>query len=393
MPHMDAAQLAEKTNAAIEGFISTQEKITDELRAATTENGEKSAEAIARADVLAGDIKGIAAQLLELQQNATDAAIAGSMDAQTLGEMVVKSDAYTQFNSGSADALKFQANTIIGEDGSGNPSDVLVAPERVDGIIIGGRRQLRIADILPQGNTSQNNVQYTRELTASMQAAETGEALALPESSITFESADAPVRLIGHHISVTEQVIDDAPMLKSYLDTTMRYGVDLQVDKQILNGAGTGVTLKGLTHADNHAAFTPTASETALDGVNRAVEAAFLAEFPPNAIIMNPQDWFAITRLKDGQDKYIIGNPQSAALPVLWGLPVVISASCTAGKFATGAFDIAAQVWTRKGVMVELFRENKDNAEKNLLTLRAQCRKALTVYRPASIQYGNLKSA
>ena len=104
---------------------------------------------------------------------------------------------------------------------------------------------------------------------------------------------------------------------------------------------------------------------------------------------MNPADWGKIERTKSTTGEYEFA-PNLAMTPTLWGLPVVVTNTMTAGKFMVGAMDIAAQVWNRQGVTVEMSEADDTNFQKNLVTVRAESRLALAIYRPASIQYGSL---
>ena len=117
------------------------------------------------------------------------------------------------------------------------------------------------------------------------------------------------------------------------------------------------------------------------------------ADFPATAVLLNPVDWAAIELLKDSQGRYIIGDPANGAAPSLWGLPVIQSNAITADTFMVGAFDMAATIHNREGVVVELSESDSDNFTKNLVTVRAERRLALTVERPASLRGGDLTPA
>lgn len=49
--------------------------------------------------------------------------------------------------------------------------------------------------------------------------------------------------------------------------------------------------------------------------------------------------------------------------------------------------------WNRQGTTVEIFDQNEDDVEKNLLTIRAEMRGAFTVFKPAALVYGALPDA
>lgn len=390
----DPVEIVRAHGETIQSVKDTQAAMAAQLEK-LSKNGEASAETVKTMNDMAENVKKMSAQILELEQHQTDNVNMGKAHVATLGDMVMESDAFKEYAAGSNSKMKYQANTIIGQEGSPlENSRTLVAPDRLPGIIPGAFRMLKVRDILPQAVTSSNAIEYVRELAYTNNSAETNEGVTKPESDITFELVNTPVKTIAHWLKASKQVLDDAPALRSYIDTRLRYGVEYRIDSQLLNGNGTNPNISGLLDDGNYTSFAGlTGAENALDLINAAIYEAMLADYPPTAIIMNPADWGAIERLKvnaGSDDRYIIGNPSSMMGPVLWGLPVVVTNAMPQGNFLLGAFDIAAQVWNREGVNVEMFEQDEDNVQKNLLTIRAEARAALAVYRPASLQYGSL---
>jgi hypothetical protein len=49
-----------------------------------------------------------------------------------------------------------------------------------------------------------------------------------------------------------------------------------------------------------------------------------------------------------------------------------------------------ATVYNRSGTVVEMFEQDGDNVQKNLITIRAEARLALAVETPAAALYGNI---
>src|SRR5690606_23044115 len=147
-----------------------------------------------------------------------------------------------------------------------------------------------------------------------------------PESDITFSLVDDPVRTIAHFIKASKQILDDAPMLQSYINRRMEHGVRHKLQTQVLSGDGTAPNISGLSDSGRHTAFTPETGENALDSLNRAKYAIIGADYSPNFIFMNPADWGAIERLKrgTGDDAYIasegngISYIQSGMTPTVW---------------------------------------------------------------------------
>ena len=104
---------------------------------------------------------------------------------------------------------------------------------------------------------------------------------------------------------------------------------------------------------------------------------------------MNPLDWADLTLAKKTDGSYLLANPASTTQEVIWGVPVVLSASVDTGKFMVGDFFAAATIYTHSGTVIEIFEQDGDNVQKNLLTIRAECRKALAVEVPAALIGGS----
>jgi len=82
-------------------------------------------------------------------------------------------------------------------------------------------------------------------------------------------------------------------------------------------------------------------------------------------------------------------GPIDALGPRIWGKRVVATNSITAGTFLVGAFTLGAQVWDRQDAAVQISYEDGDNFKKNMATILAEERLALTVYRPAAFIGGS----
>jgi HK97 family phage major capsid protein len=336
-----------------------------------------------------------ATDITELQQKLQSQVISGKADPKTLGDIVIKSEAYAQFAKGGASKFRIEANTITGTDGTDTPSDTLVQRQRLQGIIPGAFRNLRIQDILPEIQVNSNAFEYTRELAFTNNAAETKEGASKPQTDLTFELLTAPIRTIAHWIKVSTQILDDAPALKAYIDSRMTYGVELRLEQQLINGNGTGQNISGMLDTGNFTPFTPTVGDNALDTINRIIEAVELADYPVTGVLMHTSDWHEIERLKVGGDagtdeRYVVGNPLGIISRVLWGIPVIVTNSMVQGTVLAANFELAYMHLTRKGTVVEMFTQDDVNVQKNLVTVRGERRDGLASTRPASARAGDL---
>jgi HK97 family phage major capsid protein len=338
----------------------------------------------------------LADRLLAIEQKGTQQR-EGESKSESWGAQFIKSAEYKglQFNGGRVNVGFEVKNTVI-------TADATVAPDRKPGVVGGAVRTLRLEDVLNSAPTSSNAVEYTRENVFTNAGAETAEAGALPESSVTFTLDNVPVQAIGHFIKISRQLAADNAALAAYINTRMRYGVDLRAENQIYAGTGVSPLLSGLAKTGNFTVHGYTAAAlTALglsptnrfDLIGKVLGDCVVADYPANAILLNPADWWTMRLTKDGQGRYLLGDPGSDAPPILFGVPVVQCSAVTADTFQVGAYNMAATKYDREGVIVELSDSDGDNFQKMLVTLRAVRRLALAVERPASLRGGDLTPA
>lgn len=252
-------------------------------------------------------------------------------------------------------------------------------------------RPLRVRDLITPGQTASNNIEYPVETGFTNAAAMVAEGARKPQSDLTFDLKSAPVRTLAHIFKGSRQLLDDAPGLVSYIDGRARYGLEFVEEAQILYGNGTGQNLTGIIpQASAYSAPFAPAAETPIDRLRLAILQATLALYPATGICLNDTDWARIELTKDTQGRYIIGSPQGNIAPRLWGLPVATTLAMSVNQFLVGAFRLGAQLFDRMAIEVLLSTENEDDFVKNMITIRAEERLALAVYRPAAFVQGQL---
>jgi len=342
------------------------------------------------------------ARLDEVEQKlARRVADDASPEFKTIGEKVVADEAIKAFlgNNTVRGRASVEVKAIISAlttDANGSAGDMIVA-DRAPGIIMPGQRRLTVRDLLTPGRTSSNSVQYVKETGYANAAATVSETTGptKPQSDIKFDVLTSNVTTIAHWVLATRQILDDVPMLQSYIDGRLRYGLALVEENQLLNGSGTGTDLAGIyTQAT---VFTPPitiqATVTRIDVLRLAMLQTALSELMATGVVLHPADWAAIELLKDSQGRFIVGNPQGTITPTLWGQPVVATQSMATGKFLTGAFLLGAQIFDRMDAVVEISTEDDQNFRKNLVTVLAEERLALAVYRPEAFVKGDFTAA
>lgn len=267
----------------------------------------------------------------------------------------------------------------------------------VDGstkIITNPNQRLTVRDLLAPGDTESNAVAYLREMLFTNAAAPVAENTTKPYSDITFEEVLSGVKTIAHLMKVAKQTLDDLPQLRSIINGRLLNGLKRVEDTQLLFGSGVGNNLHGIyTQATAFAnPSTKTTPSNSLDVMRLAMLQVTLAELSATGHVMHDIDWTDIELIKDANTKgYLFSNPFGTLEARLWGLPVAqTNQAGMLDNFLTGSFADAAQIFDREDANVVVSTENADDFEKNMVSIRAEERLALAVYRPQAFVKGSL---
>ncbi|MDO6587336.1 phage major capsid protein [Salipiger sp. 1_MG-2023] len=338
-----------------------------------------------RIDQTHADIEKLTAAITEAEKKFSRAM--STTEVKSIGQQFIESEA---FKNGATTArptsISFEVKDVLnsGQIATGVSRSVLV-PEQQSGMVTPPQQELRIRNLIPSGQTTSNSIRYIRETGFTNSAAPVAEGALKPQSELTFGEVTTPVQKIAHWFRVAMEVLDDAPMMRSYIDGRGRYGLNLVEETQLLTGNGTSPNLDGLlTNATAYDNTTITGYTPAnlVDDVRVAKLQVRKALYPASGVVMNPEDWAAIELLKDGDGKYLHSAVTSGASPTLWGLPVVTSDSMAVGDFLVGAFSLGAMIWDRMGMTVMASTEDGDNFRTNKTTILFEKRLALEVARP-----------
>lgn len=342
----------------------------------------------------------LARQMLELQQKG----IQGQKDTEvkTAGDMVVDTDHFKAFRDGSAQKARVELSETFDKKSATNPITTptggVVQAYRRPGILPGAFRPLTIEGLFPSLPVTTNAFEYVQEKEAENVngAAFVAEGAQKPFGSTAFETKTGTIKTIAHLARVSKQLMADAPALVAYINQRLIYGIDLVVEDQLVTGDGSGQKLSGILHTGNYTDHGVTQlkqlpkNPTTFDLILLAKSKVEQAFFRPNVILLNPSDWSAMLMEKNASGDYYLGHPASVAPKTLWGLPVWTTPAIAAGKFLVGDFNQAATLWTRQGMTVEMFEQDSDNVQKNLVTIRAERRLGFGVERVKAMCGGTL---
>lgn len=323
----------------------------------------------------------------ELAQKMETAKGAGVQVFETAGQEFVKSQQFKDFVAGNRQNARMEVKNTV------TSSSTTVFPQQNPAIIRGNFAPLTIRELFRAVPVTSNMVNSLREASWTNSAAEVSQGAAKPESDITFEQYNVPITTVAHFIKVTNQLLADAPAIVTYIDQRARDGLAQRIDAQLLKGNGTSPNLSGLTDSGNFTAYTPTSSDLLADAINRAKYALWATGNMPDTVIVNPADWGAMERTREGAGTgaYLYGMPGMAAPMNPFGVRVVLSNNMTPGKFLVAAIDSSCVLYNRQGAVVEMGYVN-DDFTKNLVTIRVEERLGLAVERPSAILFGDFSA-
>lgn len=338
----------------------------------------------------------LVARLEEVEQKSARRQANAEGEQKTIGQQFVEQEGFKEFvakkGRGSFSMNTKAVLTSATSSSAGSVGDAVRA-DRVPGILPGVERRMTVRDLITPGRTGSNAIEYVKETGFTNSAAVAAENTTKAASDLTFDLVTQSVVTIAHYVRASKQILDDVAQLESYIDGRLRYGLAYVEEAQLLNGSGSGGNINGIytqatAYSQPAGAFTGT--PTPIDILRLALLQAELAEFPSTGIVLNPIQWAAIELLKDDVGRYIIGNPQGSISASLWNRPVVSTQAMTTDKFLVGSFKLGAQVFDREDANVLVSTEDQDNFIKNLVTIRAEERLALAVYRPEGFIKGDL---
>lgn len=384
-------------------IMKALDRVEEKLAAASTKAeaemtalGKVSTDTKTAIDALGVEQRTLADRLLQIEQKASAQQDAPAVD-ESAGALFTKHASYENFlkQDGRVRTRIEVKNTVTNAIGG-------TFSERRPTLVEGAFRVFTIEDLLVNVPTTANAIDWLRENVFTNAAAETAEGAQKPESSITFVPGTMPVSTVAHWIKITRQLAMDNAALAAYINRRMVYGVNLRVENQLVAGNGVAPNVSGLTLAGNFTAHGYTAASLTglqlsptnrFDLIGKMIGDCAAADYPADVVILNTADWWTMRLAKDGQGRYLLGDPGSTVPPILFGLPVVASNAMAFGKVWVGSLSQAATLHTREGIAVDLSDSDGDNFTKNLITIRAERRLALTVEKPAAARYGDLVPA
>ena len=383
--HLKAIEHLKEKKADVEANIDTEKRVQDISRklGPPDTNGNKGVILEEGIDSIrsARQVKSIGEQFVE------------SEGYKTLLERVKSGNGLQQ--GASTGKVEVKAGTLL-ETAQG--AGLIPVPQVVPGNVEKLFERLTVADLIPSGQASSNSLRYVVEGTATSSAAAVAEGAAKPASDLALSTVDEPVQKIATILTVSDEMLEDANAVQSYVNARLSLFVKIEEEEQLLSGNGTSPNISGFLDRSINTYGAGTVDNNAVamfKAMNGTRGSSFLE---PDGIVMNPANWQATRLLTDSAGQFFGGGPFTGAYggpqgPVsadynpaatIWGLRVIVTSAITANTALLGAFSQASQLFRRGGLTVEATNSHDDYFIKNLVAIRAEERLALAVFRPTA---------
>ncbi|WP_262702043.1 MULTISPECIES: phage major capsid protein [Streptomyces] len=290
--------------------------------------------------------------------------------------------------------------------GSDTSAGAFVVPDQL-GLQVGldvFQRPLRVRDMVTPGTTSSDTVEYVRMTSITNNAAPVAEATTAaaptapggagalvnatgggykPESALAAARVTATVKTIAHWIPVTKRALSDAAQIRTLIDAFLRYGLEEELEDQMISGDNTGENFEGLGNVsgvqaqawDTNEFTTTRKAKTKVRTVGRSI---------PNAYLFNPADVETMDLKQDNEARYYFGGPAGVGTAqTLWGLPVIETEAVPAGTGYVGDFRKAI-LWDREQATIQMTDSHLDFFVRNLVAILAEMRAAFGVVQPSA---------
>lgn len=251
-------------------------------------------------------------------------------------------------------------------------------------------RPRHLREIIPSIANETGQYSYLRQTARTNNAAPVAEGAVKPTSVLTLERVDSLISTIAHLSEpIPRQQLDDAQLLRQFVDQELRYGLFVALDNQILVGNGTAPNLRGLNSTAG--TQTVTTGADALVRVRTAITSLQAVDLEPDALVISPSDWARVESVAIAQ---YAANPNMSPMDLMtrrvFGVNVLVSTAATNGTAWLGAFRDGAFLVIREEARID-WSEAAYNVgppissdfERNLIRFRAEMRVGFAVTRPA----------
>lgn len=307
----------------------------------------------------------------------------GERKAQkSLGEMFTESKGYHEREAGRdivANFDDYEFKTLFQTSAGFAPEST-----RTGTVVPYALRRPMLHQLMPNTPTSQAAVVYMEETTFTDASDTVAEAGSYPESALAYTERSETVRKIATFLPVTDEQLDDVPMVRSLIDNRLSLMLDLTREVQIMSGTGVAPDMTGFlvkSGVQSQAKGSDPVPDAIYKGMTLVRHTGF-AE--PSAVVFHPNDWQDVRLLRTTDGLYIWGPPSEAGPERIWGLPIVATTAATENTALLGDFTLYSELFRRKGASIKISDSHDDYFVKGKQAIRIDERCVLVIYRASA---------
>jgi HK97 family phage major capsid protein len=247
---------------------------------------------------------------------------------------------------------------------------------------------------VPGADTQRAQVTWLQHYANTNPASAVSELAQKPDLGPLVEAHTATYSVVAGMVSISRQMFDDFPDWASTVPHEINAACVDQINYQVLQGNGDAPNMLGLFNTPNTLTrVSPTitgASYTAIDVLVDAITDIRVnnAYAEADLIILNPEDFNAIKRIKDTLGRPILNN--DSVNPIgnidnIWSVPVAQTTKCPVGSAVVMDSKIAVLAFLRSGMEI-IFNPYGDWAfQHNAVQYRGEARLTIGVAYPQAI--------
>lgn len=298
------------------------------------------------------------------------------------GETMIK-----EFFSGQKEKFAFEVDStalkVMGTPVGG------VAPEFTP-IVGPGHDDIHARTVIPVFPTNSNLIKFIQYVFGGASGFRTvAEGGQKPETNYIPTVKEAPVRKIAGLLHVPDELLDDVVGFRAWIAYELPKAYLDEEDRQIFKGNGTGTDLLGLWYQATFQSYNGTVTQASniIDKIVSGITEVRILKRSTSAVFVSPVEWQEILINKGTTKEYTYPIVLRAdGVMTIGGVPIYWSNIFNPGEGLVGDFARGTAIFQRKAMNIRYSEENKDNFEKNIVTIRLEGRIALPIFYPESFK-------
>lgn len=295
---------------------------------------------------------------------------------------------------------KSQFKVQLGEDTDAGLDDTIkalgvpsggVAPEFTP-IVGPGHDEFHARNIIPVLPTISNAIKFIQYVTDGAAAGFGTVAVGAQKPTLGYIPTvmTANVRKIAGLLDVPDELMDDVVGFRAWIAYELPKAYMDAEDLQIYKGDNTGENLNGLWYQASAQTFpqgSVTAASNIIDKIVAGVTQVRKLKRNTSAVVISAVAWQEIFINKGTTKDYTYPIVLDAnGVMRIGGVPIFWSNVFADGEGLVGDFARGTAIFQRKAMQIGYYDQNKDNVEKNVVTIRLEGRIALPIFYPESFK-------